>query len=76
MSTQDQETLALTSQNTPLPLEDAPVYAGTPWSEAGKMLGNLFNIRKDWLIPFDSNNANDKNSDTATAANPKTPHKI
>ena len=72
MNTENQETLAPTSQNTPPPLKDAPVHAGTPWPEAGKMLGNLFKIRKDWLIPFDSNNVND----TATAANPKPPIKL
>ena len=36
-----------TSQNN-LPLEDAPVHAGNPWPRAGKMSGNLFEIRKDW----------------------------
>ena len=39
------------------------------------MSGNLFEIRKDWLIP-PNNNANDKNSDTATATDPKPPIKL
>ena len=39
------------------------------------MSGNLFEIRKDWLIP-PNNNANDKNRDTATATNPKPPIKL
>ena len=72
MNTENQATLAPTSQNNPPPLEDASVHAGTPWPKAGKMLGNLFKIRKDWLIPLDSNDAND----TATATNPKPPIKL
>ena len=31
-----------TPDNTPPPLEDAPVHKSTPWLEAGKILGNLF----------------------------------
>ena len=41
MNTENQETQALTSQNNPPPLEDAPIHAGTPWPKVGKMLGNL-----------------------------------
>ena len=74
MNTKNQETQAQTSQNNPPPLEDALIHAGTPWPEAGRMSGNLSEIRKDWLIP-PNNNANDKNSDTATATN-SIPHKI
>ena len=56
-----------TSENNPPPLEDAPVCAGTPWPEAGRMSGNLFEIRKDWPIPPTTNTA------TITATNPKLP---
>ena len=41
----------LTSENNPPPLEKAPVHASTPWPEAGKMSGNLFELRKVWPIP-------------------------
>ena len=41
-----------TLENNPLPLEDAPVHAGTPWPGAGKMSGNLFKIRKDLPVPL------------------------
>ena len=53
-----------TSENN---LEDAPVHVGTPWPEAGKMSGNLFEIRKDWPIPPTTNPT------TITATNPKPP---
>ena len=39
------------------------------------MLENLFETRKDWLIP-PNNNANDKNSYTARVTNPKSPIKL
>ena len=45
-----------TLENSPPPLEDAPVCAGTPWPGARKMSGNHFEIRKDWPVP-PSNNA-------------------
>ena len=75
INTMNQETQAQTSQNNPSLLEDAPICTGTQWPKAGRMSGNLFENRKDWLI-LPTNNANDKNSDTATATNPKPPHKI
>ena len=40
-----------TSENKPPPLEDATVHASTPWPKAGRMSGNLFELRKDWPIP-------------------------
>ena len=40
-----------TPESRPPPLEDAPIHAGTQWPKAGKMLGNLFKARKDWLLP-------------------------
>ena len=60
-----------TLENNPPPLENIPVHAGTLWPEAGKMSGNLFELRKDWPIsPNNNNNA------TATATIPKPPIKI
>ena len=56
------------SENNPPPLENAPVCANIPWPEAGKMSGNLFELRRDWPIPPTNN--------TATATNPKLPIKI
>ena len=40
-----------TSDNNLPPLENAPVHASIPWLDAGKMSGNLFELRKDWPIP-------------------------
>ena len=40
-----------TPDNRLLPLEDAPVHDSTPWPEAGKISGSLFEERKDWLLP-------------------------
>ena len=60
-----------TLENNPPPLENIPVHAGTPWPEAGKMSGNLFELRKDWQIP-----PNNNDNTTATASIPKPPIKI
>ena len=49
------------------PLEDAPVHASTPWLKAGKMSGNLFELREDWPIPPTNSTA------TATVTNPRPP---
>ena len=57
-----------TLENNPPPLENIPVHAGTPWPEAGKMSGNLFELRKDWPIP-----PNNNNNATATASTPNSP---
>ena len=57
-----------TPGNNPLPLENAPVHTSTPWPEAGKMSGNLFELRKDWPI-LPTNN-------TVTPTNSKPPIKI
>ena len=54
-----------TSENNPPPLENAPVHARTSWPEAGKIFGNLFELRKDCPIPPTNN--------TMTATNPKPP---
>ena len=63
-----------TLENRPPPLEDTPICTGTPWLKAGKMLGNLFKTRKDWLIPSNYDNGN--NTNTAIATNSKSPIKI
>ena len=57
-----------TSEKNPSPLEKAPVHASTPLPEAGKISGNLFELRKDWPIPPANN--------TVTTTNPKSPAKI
>ena len=57
----------LTAKNNPPFLEDAPVHVGTPWPEAVKISGNLFEIRKDCPIPPTTKNA------TITTTNPKQP---
>ena len=36
INTESQKTLTAVQENKPPPLEDAPIYAGTPWPEAGK----------------------------------------
>ena len=56
-----------TSENNSPPLENAPVHASTPWPEAGKMSGNLVELRKDWPVPTTNN--------TMTATSPKLPIK-
>ena len=56
-----------TSENKPPPLEDAPIHVGTPWPRAGKMSGNLFEIRKDWPIPPTTNTTSN------ITTNPKPP---
>ena len=40
-----------TSDSKPPPLKSIPTHAGTPWPKAGKMSGNLFELRKDWPFP-------------------------
>ena len=42
-------------ENNPPPIENIPVCTSTPWPEAGKMSGNPFELRKDWLIPPTNN---------------------
>ena len=59
------------SENRPPLLEDAPVHKNTPRPSAGKMLGNLFKERKDWLLP--PNYLNNGNKDTTSVASPKPP---
>ena len=57
-----------TPENNPLPLENTPVCTTTLWPKAGKMSGNLFELRKDWPIPPTNN--------SVAATNLKPPIKI
>ena len=40
-----------TSDSNPTLLKSISTHAGTPWPRAGKMSGNLFELKRDWLIP-------------------------
>ena len=51
-----------TSDSRPPPLEDVQVCKRTPWPNPGKTSGNLFEERKDCLLPpnyLDNNNSKD-----------------
>ena len=39
------------ADDNPPPLENIPGRAGTPWPETGSTSENLFESRRDWLIP-------------------------
>ena len=62
-----------TPDNRPPPLKDAPICKSTPWPKAGKISGNLFKERKDWLLPpsYLDNNTRD----TTSVTSPKPPIK-
>ena len=62
-----------TPESRPLPLEYAPIHTGTQWPSAGKMSANLFEVRKDWLLP--PNHIDDTKS-TANITSPKPPIKV
>ena len=62
------------SENKPPPLEDAPVCKSTPWPGAGKISGNLFEERKDWLLPPNYPN-NNGSKDMTSVTSPKPPIK-
>ena len=62
------------SENRPPPLEDAPVCKSTPWPHAGKISGNLFEERKDWLLPPNYLD-NDNSKDTTGVISPIPPIK-
>ena len=62
-----------TPDNRPPPLEDAPVHKITSWPDAGKISGNLFEERKDWLLP--PNYLHINNKDTTGVTSPKPPLK-
>ena len=61
------------SENRPPPLEDAPVCKSTPWPSAGKISGNLSEERKDWLLP--PNYSDNNNKDVTSVTSPKPPIK-
>ena len=61
------------TDNRPPPLEDAPVHESTPQPNAGKISGNLFEERKDWLLT--PNYLNNDNKDTTSITSPKPPIK-
>ena len=63
-----------TPEIRPPPLEEALICTGTLWPEAGKILGNLFETRKNWLISPNYNNDDNMNSVIATSS--KSPIKI
>ena len=62
-----------TSDNRPPPLEDAPVCKSTLWPNAGKISENLFDERKDWLLP--PNYLNNDNKGMTGVTSPKPPIK-
>ena len=74
MSTESQKTLNPAPESRPPPLEDAPICVGALWPKAGKMLGNLFKTRKDWLIPL--NYTNNSNISTGNTTGLKLPIKV
>ena len=61
------------TDNRPPPLEDVPICKSTQWPEAGKISGNLFEERKDWVLPpnYLDNNARG----TTSVTSPKPPIK-
>ena len=58
------------SENRPPPLEDAPVHKSIPWPSIGKMSGNLFEERKDWLLPPNYLNNDNKDTTSVTSLRP------
>ena len=62
-----------TSDSRPPTLENVPVHESTPWPDAGKISGNLFEERKDWLLL--PNYLNNDNEDTTGVTSPKPPIK-
>ena len=62
-----------TSDSRPPPLENVPVCKSTPWPNAGKISGNLFEERKDWLLP--PNYLNNDNKDMTSVTSQKPPIK-
>ena len=62
-----------TPDNRPPPLEDARVCESTPWPDTGKISGIFFEERKDWLLPL--NYLNNDNKDTTGISSPKPPIK-
>ena len=61
------------TDDRPPPLEDATFHESTPWPNTGKKSGNLFEERKDWLLP--PNYLNNDNKDMTGITSPKAPIK-
>ena len=59
-----------TSDSKPQSLENVPVCESTPWPNVGKISGNLFEERKDWLFPPNYPNNNSKNTTNVTSPKP------
>ena len=59
-----------TLDNRPPPLEDAPICKSTPWPKVGKISGNLFEERKDWLLPPNYLDNNAKGTTSITSPKP------
>ena len=62
-----------TSDSRPQPLENVPVHESTTWPDARKVSGNLFEERKDWFLP--TNYLNNDNKNTTGVTSPKPPVK-
>ena len=56
-------------KNRPPPLENAAVHENTPWPSAGRMSGN-FNEDRNWLLPPNYLNNNNKNATGITSPKP------
>ena len=61
------------TDNRPPPLEDAAVCKSTQRPNTGKISGNHFEERKDWLLP--PNYLNNDNKDVTSITSPKPPIK-
>ena len=59
-----------TPDKRPLPLEDSLIDESTSWPKAGKMSGNLFKERKDWLLPPSYLDNNAKGMTSVTSPKP------
>ena len=70
INAESQKILKPTPESRPPPLEDAPIHTGTMWPKAGKMLGNLFETRRDWLIPPNYTNDSNISADNTTGLKP------
>ena len=62
-----------TSDSRPQPLENVTVHESTPLPDVGKISGNLFEERKDWLLP--PKYLNNDNKDMTSVTSPKPPIK-
>ena len=80
MNAESQNTLKPAPKSRSPPLEDAPICAGTLWPKVGKLLGNLFETRKGWLIPPNYTNppnySNDNNISADNTTGLKPPIKV